>query len=66
MDDVHCGRNAGAATCLLVNSANERHASNEYMVDFPIRELKELLQIVEVSNDVSPRNSPTMRPLAVT
>jgi len=65
MDDISCGRDAGSATCLVVNERNKCHESNHHMVDHAITHLEDLLRIVEQSNLVSPKNSPTLRPLAM-
>ena len=65
LSDVICGRDAGSATCLLVNQGfNDEHASDGHLVDFAVEELKDVLRIVRETNIVSPRDSPTMRPLA--
>ena len=63
--DIRCGREAGAATCLLVNPGfNDHHAEDGDKVDYAIHSLSELMEIVEESTIRSPPHSPLLKPLS--
>jgi len=57
------GRDAGLATCLLLNTENTAVAEDHNLVDHSIRELQDVTQILRKSWVVSPPHSPTIKPL---
>lgn len=48
-DDIHCGKNASALTC-LVRHRDNAHLSERGVSDFQVSNLRELIDVIEGIN----------------